>query len=265
MTSTSAAQTERSPRLRAVLRELYYGSTPRAVRFRVAVLIVDIIIIGFFIAAPILQETRTFLALDYAIALLLGLDIAARAFAWGDLRSWLRKPSVWVDLFVLATLLAPQWLFNLGFLRILRLWSLVHSEFFWKTIGRKIDDTRWEEITKAVATLVTFIFVATGFVYASFLHHHPGLNGYLDALYFTVATITTTGFGDITIPGPWGRIFSIVMMITGITLFVRLAQPIFRPYKVRFPCPTCGLLRHDPDAVHCKACGTLLNIPNDEE
>jgi hypothetical protein len=25
--------------------------------------------------------------------------------------------------------------------------------------------------------------------------------------------------------------------------------------------PTCGLQRHDSDAVHCKACGTVLNIP----
>ena len=34
-----------------------------------------------------------------------------------------------------------------------------------------------------------------------------------------------------------------------------------RPHKVRYACPACGLQRHDVDAVHCKACGTLLNIP----
>ena len=27
--------------------------------------------------------------------------------------------------------------------------------------------------------------------------------------------------------------------------------------------PVCGLLRHDPDAVHCKACGRVLNIPDE--
>ena len=53
-------------------------------------------------------------------------------------------------------------------------------------------------------------------------------------------------------------------MICGITLFVRLAQTLMRPGKVRFQCPTCGLMRHDLDAVHCKACGQMLNIPNDE-
>jgi len=42
--------------------------------------------------------------------------------------------------------------------------------------------------------------------------------------------------------------------------FVRLAQRIFRPNKVGYTCPCCGLNRHDPDAVHCKLCGVVLNI-----
>ena len=52
-------------------------------------------------------------------------------------------------------------------------------------------------------------------------------------------------------------------MIFGVTLFFSLARALIRPSKVRFPCPTCGLQRHDPDAVHCKACGPLLNIPDE--
>nr|WP_246429593.1 potassium channel family protein [Prosthecomicrobium pneumaticum] len=171
---------------------------------------------------------------------------------------------MWIDLFVLSTLLAPQWLFNLGFLRVLKLWSLVHSDLFWRTLGRRLDDTRWEDVVKSVATLLTFVFVVTGFVYTIFLGSHPQLTGYVDALYFTIATLTTTGFGDITLPGALGKLVSIVTMVAGISLFVRLAQAIVRPHKVVYPCPTCGLLRHDPDAVHCKACGTLLAIPNDE-
>ena len=58
---------------------------------------------------------------------------------------------------------------------------------------------------------------------------------------------------------------SMVMMIVGISLFLRLAQAVFRPGgEVRHPCPQCGPQRHDPDAVHCKACGQVLNIPNHE-
>ena len=251
-------------RLRARLRYLYHGSSPLAVRFRLAVIVIDFAIIGFFLATPILKEAgRAYYVIDYLIAAVLALDLAARAWAHTDLKDWLKKPATWIDLFILATLLFPAWLANFGFLRLMRLWTLLHSDFFWRTVGRKYDDTRVEEITRPLASLVTFVFVVTGFVYATFRDSHPGIEGYLDALYFTVATLTTTGFGDITLPGAWGRVLSIVVMLTGITLFLRLAQTIMRPHKVRFPCPTCGLQKHDPDAVHCKACGEILCIPDE--
>ena len=251
-------------RLRARLRYLYHGSSPLAVRFRLAVIAVDFAIIGFFLAAPILKEAGwAFYVADYVIAAILAIDLAGRAYAHTDIKDWLKKPATWIDLFVLATLLFPAWLSNFGFLRLLRLWTLVNSDFFWRTIGHKYDDTRFEEVTRALATLLTFIFVVTGFVYATFLGRHDGINGYLDALYFTVATLTTTGFGDITLPGNWGRVLSIVVMLTGITLFLRLAQTIMKPHKVSHPCPTCGLHKHDVDAVHCKACGEPLCIPDE--
>jgi voltage-gated potassium channel len=251
-------------RLRARLRYLYHGTQPTAVKFRLMVIVIDLAIIGFFIAAPILKEAGwVFYALDYFIALILGLDLAARAYAHSTIKDWLKRPIVWVDLFVLATLLFPAWLANFGFLRLLRLWSLLNSDLFWRTVGRRFDDTRVEAITRAAVALITFIFVTTGFVYAYFRGKAEGINGYLDALYFTVATLSTTGFGDITLPGNWGRVISIVIMLVGITLFIRLAQTLIRPHKVKFPCPSCGLQNHDPDAVHCKACGLLLNIPDE--
>ena len=156
-------------RLRARLRYLYHGAQPAAVKFRLMVILVDLIIIGFFLAAPILKEAGwVFYVADYFIAAILGLDLAARAYAYSDVRDWLKKPIVWVDLFVLATLLFPAWLANFGFLRLLRFWSLLNSDLFWRTIGRRFDDTRVEEITRALAALITFVFVTTGFVFAYF-------------------------------------------------------------------------------------------------
>jgi voltage-gated potassium channel len=253
-----------APRVRARLHELYFGHSARSIRFRLTVIAIDFVMIGFFIAAPLLRDTPVFLFVDYLMAFVLATDLAARAIASDNLREWLKRPVTWIDLFVLVTLLFPLWLFNLAFLRVLRLWTLIHSEFFWDTVGRRYNETRWEDVIRAASTLVTFIFIMTGFVYTSFARTE-GIDGYVDALYFTIATLTTTGFGDITLPGTWGRVISIVTMLTGITLFVRLAQALFRPYKIRFTCPTCGLRRHDVDAVHCKACGELLNIPNDDE
>lgn len=251
-------------RLRARVRAMYHGDSPAAVKFRLAVILIDFLVIGFFVAAPILREAGwVFYLVDGLIALFLLLDLGARGWAYTDIKDWLKRPVVWVDFFILATLLFPDSLGNFGFLRVLRLWTLLNSDFFWGTIGKKFDDTRVEETTRAVAALLTFVFVVTGFVYETFRGRHEGITGYLDALYFTVATLTTTGFGDITLPGNWGRVLSITVMLTGITLFLRLAQTIVRPHKVRWPCDRCGLQKHDPDAVHCKACGDILCIPDE--
>ena len=263
---TSQAQQVAAPApgtLRARLHELYHGRSAGAVRFRTAWLILDLVIIAFFIAAPVLKGRGIFLVIDYGIAALVALDLGARAVAWGDMRTFMRRKSVWVDIFILATLLFPQWFFNLGFLRVLRLLTLVNSEVFWDTIGRRFDGTRVEDVSRALAALLTFVFIVTGFVYTSFVGVSEGMAGYIDALYFTITTLTTTGYGDILLPGTWGRILSMITMVTGITLFFRLAQALVRPNKVRFPCQICGLQRHEPDAVHCKACGVVLHIPDE--
>ncbi len=103
----------------------------------------------------------------------------------------------------------------------------------------------------------------TGIVYETQHRANPNITNYADALYFTVTALTTTGFGDITLPGTTGRLITIVIMIFGVTLFLNLAKVLFSPSKVRFSCPDCGLQRHDRDAVHCKACGKLLSIPDE--
>ena len=252
----------RSRRLREQLRKLYHGRSVGAVRFQRAVLVVDLAIIAFFIAGPLFRDRPSYLWLDICVAVLLLADIAARGLASTDLRRWLRQPTTLVDLFVLVTLLLPAWLANFGFLRILRLWTLSRSGFLWQSL-RKRGFRQWEETGRAIVNLLTFLFVVASFIFTFFAGTDTGIEGYIDALYFTVTSVTTTGYGDITLPGPWGKLVSIVVMIVGISLFVRLAQAIFRPAKVMFPCPQCGLQRHEPDAVHCKACGHVINIPDE--
>jgi len=248
--------------LRDALRRLYHGTSPAAFRFQIAAIIVDLAIIAFFIATPVLQESRSFLWLDYTVAALVAADLGARLLASTDPIRLMKQPASWVDVFILVTLLFPTALANLGFLRILRLWSLSRGGAIWRHFRRgKVRE--WRDASQAVVNLVTFLLVVTGFVYTFFFRNGAGIAGYVDAMYFTVATITTTGFGDLVLPGVAGKLTAIVTMLIGISLFVRLAQSIFRPYKVYFPCPQCGLSRHEPDAVHCKACGHLLKIPDE--
>ncbi|MBN9439989.1 potassium channel family protein [Bosea sp. (in: a-proteobacteria)] len=263
-TQDQAGPSERFERTCDRLRQLYHGRTPAALRFQFATLIVDLLIIGFFIATPLLRDRPAFLWLDYTVATIVLIEIVARMLAASNIPRLLRQSSMLLDLFILATLLAPQWLENFGFLRILRLWSLSQRGLIWSQL-RETRYREWENVARALINLVTFLFVVTGFVYTFFFMGRPGIDGYVEALYFTVATVTTTGFGDITLPGIGGKLTSIVVMIVGISLFVRLAQAVFRPQKVTFPCPQCALQRHEPDAVHCKACGHILKIPDHDD
>jgi voltage-gated potassium channel len=268
MTASASRPVLRRPapprdRIGRLLNELYHGHTRRALRFQATWLVFDVIIIAFFMIAPFIEHGLTFYVIDYAIAAVLAADLAARAWAYGDLRRWFLRPIVWADIAVLASLLVPAYAANLGFLRALRAFSLIHGHAFWRTFGRRLKP--WEEPIKAISNLVIFIFMMTGLVHALFAGRTENIRSYIDSLYFTVTSLTTTGYGDITLPGFWGRFISIVMMIGGVTLFFRLASVIVRPHKVAFRCPACGLGRHDRDAVHCKACGTLINIPDEDD
>jgi voltage-gated potassium channel len=112
----------------------------------------------------------------------------------------------------------------------------------------------------ALINLFVFVFFTASFVFAVFAHETAGVAGYIDALYFTVSTLTTTGYGDITPTTASGKLFSVVIMVVGVSLFVQLVRAIFQPAKVEQECERCGLLRHDPDAVHCKHCGDVVHI-----
>jgi voltage-gated potassium channel len=168
------------------------------------------------------------------------------------------------DAVAVLSFLAPIPGEGAGFLRALRTLRLLRA---YETLARLRQDfpvfRRNEEVFLAATNLAVFLFVMSGVVYETQHRTNPHIVHYADALYFTVTALTTTGFGDITLPGTAGRLLSVAIMIFGVTLFLRLAQTLFRPAKVRFECPACGLLRHDPDAVHCKACGAVLHIPEE--
>ena len=248
--------------IRDWLRRLETSDDAKAMAVQAAFMAVDIAILAFFVLGPYLRTGPSYLIIDYAIAAWIILEMVARAVAAPSVGAWLVRPMTWVDLIILATLLFPSLLFNFAFLRVMRLWALGRSPLLLAGL-RRIGCSEFVEVLRAILNFLVFLFLITGFVYTSFFYDRNGEEGFVDALYFTVATVTTTGFGDITLPGTLGKLTSVVTMIVGISLFVRLAQAVVRPHKVTFPCPRCGLQRHDTDAVRCKACGEVLNIPDE--
>jgi voltage-gated potassium channel len=246
------------------LRYWYEADSPEAHRFRYGLLAFDIVTIAFVVVSSFFQETRWVEALDVVFGLIILADFSARLAItrqrWRDLV----HPATWADVVAILSFLAPLAGEAGGFLRIMRTLRLLHT---YQMLARLRADSGWfrqnEELIIAVVHLVVFMFVMTGIVYETQHWTNPEIGNYIDALYFTVTALTTTGFGDITLKGSIGRLISVTIMIFGVTLFLRLLRSLLQPYKVRFPCPVCGLQKHEADAVHCKACGTVLNIPDE--
>ncbi len=243
------------------IRALYEGDTHAAHTFRYALLIFDLVTIGFVIVTSFFVHTPLIEMIDVVFGALILLDFVVRFWIERKRLQYLSRLSTWADIVSVVSFLAPIAGEGLGFLRVLRTLRLLHT---YQTLARLRQDfgyfRRNEDIILSSLNLGVFLFIMTGLIYATQYGINPEIKNYVDALYFTVTTLTTTGFGDITLSGPWGRLLSVLVMIFGVTLFLRLLQVLFRPSKVRQECEVCGLVLHDADAVHCKHCGTVIHI-----
>lgn len=243
------------------IRRYYEGRSRRARRFRLALLCLDLFAVTFFVVASFFDPSAAIFAIDIVLGLVFLVDYVARLAIAERRVAFVLHPVSLADLIVIGSLLAPAVTDNFAFLRILRAVRLLRTYRVLRELRVRYPViARNEDVLQSLVNLLVFIFVVTALVYVFQVRINPAINSYIDALYFTVATLTTTGFGDITLVGDYGHFLAVLIMIFGISLFVRLAQTIFRPDKVRYRCPDCGLSRHDPDAIHCKHCGRLLDI-----
>lgn len=96
---------------------------------------------------------------------------------------------------------------------------------------------------------------------------HSGFTSIPASIYWTIVTLTTVGYGDMTPVSDFGKfIASFVMIIgygiiavpTGIVTF-EIAASVRRPgvNNVKI-CKVCKNPNNDPDALFCKICGTEL-------
>ena len=250
--------------LRRTLRILYESNTEAGYRFRYALLAFDVATVLFIVGTTFIPRNDVVEVLDVIIGLIILADFMSRIFISNTRLRDLMHLSTVADLAAIVSFLAPVVGEGVGFLRVLRTLRLLRTYHLLRQLrGDSRFFRRHEDVIFAVTNLAVFIFVMTGIVYETQHYTNPQIANYADALYFTVTALTTTGFGDITLPGTFGRLIAVVIMIFGVTLFFNLARALINPSKVRFPCPDCGLQRHDVDAVHCKACGRVLNIPDE--
>ena len=189
-------------RLQRTLRHLYESRTADANIFRYGLLAFDVVTIAFIVATSFLPRNNLVEWLDVIFGLVILADFSARmAISRHRLRELLH-PTTWADIAAIVSFLAPLIGEAFGFLRILRTVRLLRSYQLLARLRTDFDYFRvHEDVIIAATNLAVFVFVMTGVVYESQHGSNPLIANYADALYFTVTALTTTGFGDITLPG----------------------------------------------------------------
>lgn len=117
--------------------------------------------------------------------------------------------------------------------------------------------------------MVVLVF-ATIFGSVMYLVEGPenGFTSIPRSIYWTIVTITTVGYGDITPQTVLGQIVASLAMLTGYSIIVvptgiltaEFAQEIQRDRNL-INCPNCGKTGHERDAHFCSRCGGAVNNP----
>src|ERR687897_3795609 len=192
-------------RSRVQLRRLFYGHLPAAVAFQAGLLAVDLAAIAYFLATTFVADAPWLRAVDLLLGVLLALEFLGRMFAHRHPMHYLDNGAAMIDLVAIASLFVSALGANLGFLRVLRTVRLLRSYYVLGRLKRLSPVVRRnEEVILAALNLAVFVLMISSLVFVTQHGVNPKIEDFLDALYFSVAALTTTGFGDVTLIGSTG-------------------------------------------------------------
>ena len=161
---------------------------------------------------------------------------------------------------------------DLRFVRIFRVFRIFRFMRFVDTGAFLSEDAKMHEIRimKIIFTIVSIVFVSSSFIYEAERVENPDINDLGSAVYFSIVTLTTVGFGDIVPVTPIGRFATVLMILVSIAfvpwqLGLLIKEFMLSTSKKRIiTCQKCGFRHHDIDATYCKHCGSIIYHETDE-
>jgi voltage-gated potassium channel len=157
---------------------------------------------------------------------------------------------------------------NIGFLRMIRILRVFRifrflrftadPDFFFGKITIHLL-----RVVRLILTILIIFFITSGLFWAVENPVNENVVTFEDAFYFSVVSLATVGFGDITPVTNAGRRVTVLMILSGIIFIPWQVSQIAKEWihmssRKRVTCPKCGLMYHDKDASHCKSCGHII-------
>lgn len=246
-------------KLKKRLTTLFHRRTRQSILFNRVLVLLNIAVFGIFLLEALYPGHYTIHVLEVVFGVAFLLEYLARLWIAPRRLAFAFDVFSIIDVLVVISLFAPLLTGNLALLRVLRSLKILRT-YYLVNLAKKESKlvARYSATLVSILNFLVFLGIMTAIVFVAEAQFNPYINSYLDALYFTVSTLTTTGYGDVIATGPWGKALSVIAMLIGITLFLQLTRTIFRGAKVYYTCKECGLSAHDVDAIHCKHCGSSV-------
>ncbi len=276
---------EKFSRLRKRLYVIIFGAeTPLGKAFDLLLLAAIILSVAAVMLDSVtlirLRYGRLLLAAEWFFTVLFTVEYIVRIYCAPNPWRYVRSFYGIVDLLSIVptyiSLILPgtQYLLVLRLLRVLRVFRVLKIVQYMgeaELLVAALRNSR-RKIAVFLFAVVTIIVVFGSIMYLV----EGAKNGFTSiprSIYWTIVTITTVGYGDISPATPLGQFLASIVMMVGYAIIavptsivsVEMAQAV-RNQKggMAEMCPQCGAKDHDADARHCKYCGFSLRIPKAE-
>lgn len=151
----------------------------------------------------------------------------------------------------------------LRLLRVFRILKLTRYTQAGRTLARAMWASR-EKISVFIFFILTIVVIVGTTMYLVEGEAH-GFTSIPRSIYWSIVTLTTVGYGDISPQTSLGQFLASVVMIMGYAIIAVptgiVTAEMMKPSSESNTqvCPNCLHDKHDDDAVFCKKCGTRLN------
>jgi voltage-gated potassium channel len=263
--------------LRARLHEIIFeADTPAGKLFDVVLIIsivLSVLIVMLDSVGPINTSYGQLLYFgEWFFTVLFTIEYFLRLYSVGRPLSYATSFFGIVDLLaILPTYLSiffpgTQYLLVIRILRVLRIFRVLKLVQYLGEARLLLQALRASRRKIAVFLLTVLVLVVI-FGSLMYLIEDPssGFTSIPKSIYWSIVTLTTVGYGDISPQTDLGQTIAAVIMIIGYGIIavptgivtVELSQAFKKQLSTQ-ACPECSAEGHDNDAKYCKDCGSLL-------